>query len=158
MRGVPVLVLLLAFALPAVAAPPASTHARTVEAPVAYPTPLGPVTALDDGHVWEVVVPNGASVHVDAEARAGSLFHLRAKAPGSSADPSLPSAPTLRDGVTLHSPGTWRVSVDPAVGAAVHVEVLFRGFFGGIGGAPAPFEVRDVEGPNPCVVPGACLP
>lgn len=158
MRGAFVVAVLV---LTLVAAPaPASdgaTQTRSVRALAALPTPLGPVTALDDGHVWEVTVPTGVTVFVDATAAPGSLFHLDAHEPEKK--PAWkPRAPTFRDGHTLPA-GIWRVVLDPAAGAAVNVDLVFRGFVGDMaGGAPAAFGLRDIKGPNPCVVRGACLP
>lgn len=156
MRAAPILLALLV-ALPALAAPQPSSQTRTVDRLVAYPTPVGPVTLLDDGHAWEVGVPLGAQVFVHALGAPGSLFYLRSQGPGSPAMPPV-AAPTQEDGATL-GPGTWRVTVDPAGGAAIHVEVTFTGAYGDLdGGAPAPFTLRDLKGGSPCVAPGACLP
>lgn len=158
MRGLPILTLVLLAALlaPALADTSGTTHTRTVERLVATPTPLGPVTVLDDGHVWEVDVPAGAQVFVKAKGAPGSLFYLRWHGPVSPYPPPL-AAPAAEDGATL-PPGVWRVTVDPAGGAAVTVAVTFAGHHGDLGGPPASFTVRDVSGGNPCVVPGACLP
>ena len=153
MRGAPLLLALL-LCLPALAAP-ATTQTRTVERLVAMPTPLGPVTALDDGHAWEVDVPADAQVFVKAEGQPGSLFYLRWGRPDAPDRPAL--APSQEGGATL-SPGTWRVTVDPAGGAAVRILVTFTGHYGDLdGGSPAPFTLRDVKGGNPCVLPGVCL-
>ena len=156
MRGSPILLAVL-LALPALAAETTGpTHTRAVDRLVAYPTPLGPVTVLDDGHVWEVDVPQGTQVFVHAKGAPGSLFYLRWSAADAPAPPLL-AAPAAEDAATLRA-GTWRVAVDPAGGAAVSVQLTFTGTYADLHGAPASFTVRDVKGGSPCVVPGACLP
>lgn len=158
MRGAPILATLL-LALPLLAsgaADTATTHTRTVDRVVAYPTPYGPVTLLDDGHVWEVDVPTGAQVFVHAKGAPGSLFYLRVHAAGAPSAPHV-AAPTAEDGRTL-PPGTWRVVADPAGGAAVKIVVTFRGHWADVDAAPAPFALHDVKGGSPCLLPGVCLP
>lgn len=160
-RGASILlVLLVASALGGILADAesqASVQSRSVDRLVGYPTPYGPVTVLDDGHAWEVDVPLGAQVFVHAQGAPGSLFYLRWR--GSDApDPPLLAAPAPEDVATLGA-GAWRVTVDPAGGVAVHVDVTFTGTYGDVtGGTPAPFTLRDLGGGSPCVVPGACLP
>lgn len=146
------LLLLLLLASPAWSAP-ASHASRTVEALVALPTPAGPVTYLSDEAQWIVTVPDGVVVLVDA--RGNAPFHLRAAGPDGERVSTL--TPALQAAALLDA-GAWRVGVDPAGGALIRIDVTFDGYVSDVGGAPAPFELRDVDDGDACVFQGTCLP
>lgn len=147
--------LIALLALPALTAE-TTTHAeRRVERLVATPTPLGPLRALGDEHAWRVDVPPEAVVLVEARSGANAPFTLRAH-PLGTAEPAW--EPPAVAAARLLGPGSWRVAVDPAAGAAVRIDVAFRGHLVDVGGAPASFAIHALEADQGCVVPGACLP
>lgn len=144
--------LFLLLAAPAWAAP-GSHHSRTVEALVALPTPIRPVAYLSDEAQWTVTVPEGVVVLV--EARGNAPFRLSAVGPEGERIGAL--TPALH-AATLLGAGAWRVGVDPAAGALVRIDVTFDGYVSDVGGAPAAFELRDVDDGDACVFQGTCLP
>lgn len=155
MRGSLLIILLLGLAAPAWAGDASQFHHR-VERLVASPTPAGPLTLLEDHAAWRADVPPGIVVLVEARSDGGALFALRC-APLAAPDALVLPAAT-RQACLLGSAGAWRVHVDPDAGAAVSVDVTFRGAFGDVGQAPAAFSLTLLRDGPACVVPGACLP
>lgn len=125
--------------------------------PTPVPTPMGDLALFSDRAVWRVEIDPLAVVVVDASANDTSPFFLRyhpwdepsfqSPIPGSRQTPTL-------DGSEARA---WRVEVDPAAGANVHVKVRFRGHAGSDGGAAWPFTLTDVATERPCVRE-LCLP
>lgn len=153
------LLLLVTLAMPMAAGGFASEHERDVTALAAMPTPFGPLSLLRDDASWQLDVPEGAVVRVEARADPTTPFHLRwhrVDAP----EPGF-GAPSTARAVTLPG-GAWRVVADPAAGVDVRIHLTFTGCavdcFLDRPNAPVPFMLTDEPRPRGCVAPGACLP
>lgn len=123
---------------------------RHVERTLASPTPLGPLTLADDTAAWRAEIPAGVVVCVHAEAATPTPFWLRAQG----GDVVLASpTPALQQGFLL-PPGAWTVTLDPAAGAKVSIDVTFEGHYVDCVSGAARFSLQDL--PSPCAE--ACLP
>lgn len=151
-REILVVAILLAAGAPAMAATGVAFE-RHVERLVATPTPIGPVLVLSDRASWDVTLDAATILWVEAQAPDHSPFYLT-----TDCGATFVTLPSSHDGRLCGKPGTWRVSVDPAGGAAVDITVRFRGHVGDLTGAPSPFTLTDVAADRGCVVLGACLP
>lgn len=134
----------------------ATRQTRVVERLVGTPSPLGPVLVLSDQTSWRVDNAGDTVVLIDAKADPPALFYLRVHR----LDEPEPvvAYPGAHLSHLISAPGSWRVVVDPAGGAAVKVTVTFRGHVTDVDGAHASFTLTDLEKAGGCVVPGVCLP
>lgn len=128
---------------------------KKVERLVAMPTPIGPLLVLGDAAVWRVDIPASAVVLVEAWSEETSPFYYRYERMGSA--PSTFFVPSTHAGSIL-PPGAWRVTIDPAGGVAVDINVRFLGQTGGVGGGPNEFTLTTIANDNPCLLATVCLP
>lgn len=129
---------------------------RHVERLVARPTPIGPITLYSDEASWSVRVPEHAVVLVEAIGNRTEPFVLRVGMEGAAEDSLI--LPTTHAGFALHTPGDWRVRVDPLAGVAVDIVVRFRGHVSDDAGAPAVFTLDEAQPRLYCVLGSVCLP
>jgi len=130
----------------------ASVVQRHIERLLASPLPIA-----SDEAAFHVDVPKGVVVTVDARSEPTSVFQLHFWRDGG-ADEGAPNPASAQSG--LLGSGAWGVVVDPVAGAAVRIDVTFRGHVSAIGGAAATFGFYDVNIDRGCVSldPEVCLP
>lgn len=147
--------ILAAPSLAAAASVTGTEQVRYVTRTLASPFPFAKVAFFSDQAAWRVDVDAGAVVVVDASSNDTAPFHLRFHRWDEPAPSSL--VPSSRQAPSLAGPGAWRVEVDPAAGARVHIQVRFHGHIGDAEGRAWPFTLTDVARDPGCGL-GACLP